>query len=86
MSISPALDGPANEGHTCVKGRFAHQFSRSRERLTAPLIREGDGFRLATWEEAIDRIETELDRIKCRAGPDALRDWPRRVPPTKTAI
>ena len=39
-SISPALDGPANLGHTCLKGRFAHQFSRSRERLTA-LIREG---------------------------------------------
>ena len=32
-SISPALDGPANEGHTCLKGRFAHQFSRRRDRL-----------------------------------------------------
>ncbi len=72
MSISPALDGPANEGHTCVKGRFAHQFSRSRERLTAPLIREGDGFRLATWEEAIDRIATEFGRIKSQHGPDAI--------------
>ena len=40
VSISPALDGPANEGHTCLKGRFAHQFSRSRDRLTTPLIRE----------------------------------------------
>ena len=28
----PALDGPANEGHTCLKGRFAHQF---RARATA---------------------------------------------------
>ncbi len=72
MSISPALDGPANEGHTCVKGRFAHQFSRSRERLTAPLIREGDGFRLATWDEAIDRIATEFGRIKSEHGPDAI--------------
>ena len=34
-SISPALDGPANEGHTCLKGRFAHQFSRKRDRLTS---------------------------------------------------
>ena len=47
-SISPALDGPANEGHTCLKGRFAHQFSRRRDRLTAPLIREDGEFRLAT--------------------------------------
>src|SRR6201991_1059876 len=71
-SISPALDGPANEGHTCLKGRFAHQFSRKRDRLTAPLIREGDGFRLATWEEALDRIETELGRIKRDHGADAI--------------
>jgi formate dehydrogenase major subunit len=71
-SISPALDGPANRGHTCLKGRFAHQFSRSRERLTAPLIREGDRFRLATWEEALHRIASELGRIKADHGPDAI--------------
>jgi len=71
-SISPALDGPANKGHTCLKGRFAHQFSRSRERLTDPLIREGDGFRVATWDEAIDRIASELGRIKGEHGPDAI--------------
>ena len=68
-SISPALDGPANEGHTCLKGRFAHQFSRHRDRLTTPLIREGGDFRLATWEEAIHRITTELTRIKTAARP-----------------
>ena len=27
-SISPAMDGPANKGHTCLKGLFAHQFAR----------------------------------------------------------
>jgi formate dehydrogenase major subunit len=71
-SISPALVGPANEGHTCLKGRFAHQFSRSRERLTAPLIREGSGFRLASWEEAINRVTGELLRIRDQHGPDAI--------------
>jgi formate dehydrogenase major subunit len=71
-SISPALDGPANRGHTCLKGRFAHQFTRSRERLTAPLIREGDRFRIATWEEALHRISSELGRIKADHGPDAI--------------
>jgi formate dehydrogenase alpha subunit len=71
-SISPALDGPANLGHTCLKGRFAHQFSRSRERLTAPLIRESGGFRIATWTEAVHRITTELNRIKGEHGPDAI--------------
>jgi formate dehydrogenase major subunit len=71
-SISPALDGPANLGHTCLKGRFAHQFSRHRERLTAPLIRENGSFRLATWEEALDRVATELGRIRDTHGGDAI--------------
>jgi formate dehydrogenase major subunit len=71
-SISPALDGPANEGHTCLKGRFAHQFSRKRDRLASPLIREHGGFRIATWEEAIHRIKSELERIRAAHGPNAI--------------
>jgi formate dehydrogenase major subunit len=71
-SISPALDGPANKGHTCVKGRFAHQFTRSRDRLTTPLIRENGTLRIATWEEAIARITREFNRIKAEHGPDAI--------------
>ena len=71
-AISPALDGPANEGHTCLKGRFAHQFSRRRDRLTTPLIKENGDFRIATWEEAIHRITSELTRIKTAHGPDAI--------------
>ncbi len=71
-SISPAMDGPANKGHTCLKGRFAHQFTRSDERLTTPLIREGDGFREATWDEAFERIVSEFTRIKSDHGPDAI--------------
>src|ERR1700744_412721 len=72
QSISPAMDGPANEGHTCLKGRFAHQVTRSRDRLTSPLIREGDHFRVASWDEALQRIVAELTRIKEQYGPDAI--------------
>jgi formate dehydrogenase major subunit len=71
-TIAPAVDGPANEGHTCLKGRFAHQFTRSRDRLTSPLIREGSGFRVASWDEALQRIVSELTRIKSAYGPDAI--------------
>ncbi|MDP1847546.1 MAG: formate dehydrogenase subunit alpha [Solirubrobacteraceae bacterium] len=75
VSISPALDGPANHGHTCLKGRFAHGFSRKRDRLRTPLIRDARGgeLRPATWEEAIERIVSELTRIRDRdGGPDAI--------------
>ncbi len=72
VSISPALDGPANHGHTCVKGRFAHQFTRARDRLTAPLIRESGAFRIGTWDEAIDRVASEFMRVRDRHGADAI--------------
>lgn len=72
VSISPAEDGPANHGHTCVKGRFAHQFTRSRDRLTSPLVREGGGFRLASWEEAIGRIAEAFNGVKAQHGADAI--------------
>src|SRR3954470_23336402 len=72
-SISPALDGPANKGHTCLKGRFAHQFSRNRERLSTPLIRDAEGvLQPATWDEAIARIAAELQRIRDDHGADAI--------------
>ncbi len=71
VSISPG-DGPANRGHTCLKGRFAHQFTRSRDRLTAPLVRESGTFRIGTWEEALDRVASEFLRIKAEHGPDAI--------------
>lgn len=72
VSIAPALDGPANEGHTCLKGRFAHGFTRSPDRLRTPLIREDGELRPASWEEALDRIVTELERVKDEHGPDAI--------------
>src|SRR6202022_981732 len=35
-------------------------------------IREHGAFRIATWEEAIHKIVTELHRIKAQHGPDAI--------------
>jgi len=73
VSISPALDGPANKGHTCLKGRFAHGFSRKRDRLRTPLIRTEDGsLREASWDEAIALIAGRLGAIRDSAGPDAI--------------
>ena len=72
VSISPAAYGPANRGHACLKGRFAHQFTRSRDRLTAPLVREHGTLRLASWDEALDRVVSEFQRIKAEHGPDAI--------------
>jgi len=63
------LDGPANEGRLCVKGRFGFDYIHHDHRLTKPLIRRDDApakglnvdpgnwqshFREASWDEALD--------------------------------
>ncbi len=71
LKVEPA-EGPANGISTCVKGKFGWGYVNSPDRLTTPLIREGERFREATWDEALDRIAERFSQIKNSAGPDAL--------------
>jgi formate dehydrogenase alpha subunit len=73
VAIDPTMDGPSNLGHTCIKGRFAHQYARSPERLKSPLMRQGDGsWREATWDEALSFVADKLKAIAAAHGPDAI--------------
>lgn len=71
LKVEPA-EGPANGISTCIKGKFAWDFVNSPERLTQPLIREGNEFRKASWEEALDLVARRFSEIKARSGPDSL--------------
>ena len=71
LKVAPE-HGPANGISTCVKGKFGWDFVNSPDRLTTPLIREGETFRPATWDEALSLVARRLSEIKARSGPDAL--------------
>ena len=71
LKVEPG-DGPANGISTCVKGKFGWDFVNSPDRLTTPLIREGDVFRRATWDEALDLVARRFTEIKAAHGPDAI--------------
>jgi formate dehydrogenase major subunit len=71
LKVEPA-HGPANGVSTCVKGKFGWDFVNSPDRLTTPLIREGDKFREASWDEALDLVARRFTEIKTASGPDAL--------------
>ncbi|AFD25251.1 Formate dehydrogenase, alpha subunit [Deinococcus gobiensis I-0] len=71
LKVEPG-QGPANGISTCVKGKFGWDYVNSEERLTSPLIREGDRFREASWEEALDLIARKFTEIRGQHGPDAL--------------
>src|SRR5580700_2578513 len=71
LKIEPT-HGPANGISTCVKGKFAWGHINSDDRLTKPLLRDGDSFREIGWTEALDIIERNFKRIRTEHGPDAL--------------
>src|ERR1700735_4552714 len=71
LKVEP-LEGPTNGVSTCVKGKFGWDFVNSSDRLTSPLIREGDQFRKASWEEALTLVAQQFTEIKAKNGPDAL--------------
>ena len=61
-----------NEGHTCLKGRFAFEFYNHPERLREPMIKKNGKFEEVTWDEAYDYITTRLVDIKNTYGPDSI--------------
>ncbi|WP_229783613.1 formate dehydrogenase subunit alpha [Deinococcus sedimenti] len=71
LKVEPA-HGHANGISTCVKGKFGWDYVNSTDRLTSPLIRDGDRFREASWDEALDLIAWRFGEIREQHGPDAL--------------
>src|SRR3984957_6300639 len=71
LKVEPS-DGPANGISTCIKGKFGWDYVNDPDRLTTPLIREGDGFREASWDEALDLVARRFTEIKAKHGSDSL--------------
>jgi len=71
-SATPAHDSGVSRGHACVKGRFAHGFVHSPDRLTSPLLRRDGHLVLVSWDEALAFVAAELTRIRAAHGPDVI--------------
>ncbi|MCC7121570.1 MAG: formate dehydrogenase subunit alpha [Gammaproteobacteria bacterium] len=74
VRMVPNLDGHANHGHSCVKGRFAFGYATHPDRITTPMIRESihAPWREVSWDEAIAHATSELKRISARYGKEAV--------------
>jgi NADH-quinone oxidoreductase subunit G len=66
--VLPRQNEAVNEIWICDKGRFAHHFASSQDRLTQPLIRVDGELQPAEWDQA---LETVAEKFKA-AGPDLL--------------
>ena len=74
VRMVPWKDGKANEGHSCVKGRFAWGYATHKDRITKPMIRAKitDPWREVSWDEAIGYAASEFKRIQAQHGKDSV--------------
>lgn len=84
ISWAEGINGPANRGRLCLKGRFGWDYVYDQSRLSSPLIRRSDvpkmvnpnnpaeQFREASWDEALGIAAQRFLEIKEKYGADTL--------------
>lgn len=72
VSITAPYDAEVNQGHTCLKGRYAFKFYNHPERLRSPILKKEGNWHEVSWEEAYTFIVDKLTAIKTNQGPDAI--------------
>lgn len=74
IRMTPYKNGQANEGHACVKGRFAWGYATHPDRITKPMIRKSitDPWTEVSWEEALAYAASEFRRIQGKYGRDSI--------------
>src|SRR5262245_37518967 len=74
LRVTPREAVPANAGGRCQQGWTAAEMLTVPDRLTTPLMRPGRDAPLepCTWDEALDRITSEITRVQGAHGPDAV--------------
>jgi assimilatory nitrate reductase catalytic subunit len=72
VGFEPWEEFPVNHGMLCPKGVKRYLQNEHPDRLLAPLVRTHDGFREATWDEALNRTVAAIRRIQAEYGRDAF--------------
>ncbi|MEP5569726.1 MAG: formate dehydrogenase subunit alpha [Halioglobus sp.] len=70
VRMTPWKEGKANEGHACVKGRFAFGYATHPDRITSPMIRESidEPWRKVSWDEAVGFAAQRFRSIQEKHG------------------
>ncbi|MFJ9081944.1 formate dehydrogenase subunit alpha [Streptomyces sp. NPDC102384] len=74
VRMVPHKDGGANEGHSCVKGRFAFGYATHPDRKLKPMVRDRitDPWREVEWDEAIGTVARRFREIQGRYGTGSI--------------
>jgi anaerobic selenocysteine-containing dehydrogenase len=71
-SIRGDPDDPFSRGYICPKAAALVDIHNDPDRVRTPLIRQGTGWRAASWDEALERAADGLVRLRRQHGRDAV--------------
>ena len=72
VGVVPCKSDETSRGQLCIKGYNAHAFVHHPDRLTYPMIREGGQLTRSSWDDAMNRVASELKRIIAKHGADSV--------------
>lgn len=71
-AIDAVADAEVNQGHACLKGRYAFAYNNHPDRLKTPLLRKDGKLQPVSWDEALDHISRRLNEIKQTHGVQSI--------------
>ncbi|MDB4438752.1 formate dehydrogenase subunit alpha [bacterium] len=72
LSITAPYDAEVNQGHTCIKGRYAFKFYNHQDRLDSPMIKRNGSFEKVSWDEVYEYIASKLNSYKDEFGANSI--------------
>ncbi|MER5570781.1 molybdopterin-dependent oxidoreductase [Streptomyces goshikiensis] len=72
LSVRGDANDPLSKGYICPKGASLGRIDEDPDRLRVPMIRTGDQWREASWDEAFEAVEQGLTGVIDRHGRQAV--------------
>ena len=72
LAALPNPASPVNRNALCIKGWSSHEHLHTEGRLTTPLLKRGNDFAPASWDEALNIVSGTLRKIVNTHGPDSV--------------
>jgi len=74
IRMVPYKGGKANQGHSCVKGRFAFGYATHKDRITEPMIRDSidQPWKVVSWDEALEFSANKIKNIQTKYGRESV--------------
>ncbi len=72
VQLAPDREHPITEGFACHKGIAGKDIHHDPDRVNTPLTRTSEGFRSASWDDALRGIASRLQEIVAESGGEAV--------------